>query len=229
MKDFQSGNALIFILIAIVLLGGLTMLLSRSGSQTEDTGAIEGLTIQATNTLKYASAIEATVQTLLTRGCSESQLSFQNTNPLSEDYSNPNAPANESCHVFSPKGGAQTYKVLPAGLYTTSGNGLPLFFAGHSITANAGTTQSDLGLFFNNITKDFCMALNRTLGISNPSADAPVETTDSVAGTYFKGGFGGVVTDPIGNNAALTGKRSGCMKRSDQGNMYQFYQILIAK
>src|SRR5688572_13950247 len=106
-----AGNALIFILIAIFLLAGLTVLLSRTGSQSEDTGGTEQIRIQASEILKYASGIQNAVQMLRNRGCSENTLSFWNkdTNTsggenTGDDYYNASALTNKSCHVFNPAG-----------------------------------------------------------------------------------------------------------------------------
>ncbi|MEM9469440.1 MAG: hypothetical protein AAF988_04695 [Pseudomonadota bacterium] len=113
----QNGNALWFILIAIVLLGLLTSFLTRSGGSTNETGDYEQLTIQANEILQYVSSIENGVQSLLARGCSENELSFEANN--NSGYTNPNSPTDNSCHIFEPEGAGLTYESFPK---TTSYN-----------------------------------------------------------------------------------------------------------
>lgn len=103
----ESGNALWFILIAILLLGLLTSMMTRSGSSTNDTGDYEQLTIQANEILNYAKSIENGVQSLLARGCSENEISFEANN--NSGYTNPNSPTDNSCHVFEPAGAGLAY------------------------------------------------------------------------------------------------------------------------
>lgn len=123
----QSGNALWFILIAIFLLGGLTVLLSRTGSNTEETGSTEKSRIIATEILRYAASIENAVQFLLTQGCSENELSFwydsngDGNENASDDNYNPTSPTDRSCHIFSQKGAGITYKNMAILKFGTSG------------------------------------------------------------------------------------------------------------
>ena len=78
-KSNEKGNALWFILVAIVLLTSLTILLTRSGSSVNQSGDFERLQIQASQLLRYAKGVEEAVRTMQTRGISESDISFANS------------------------------------------------------------------------------------------------------------------------------------------------------
>ena len=75
-KNTQKGNALWFILIAIILLGLLTSMLTRSGGSTNDTGGYEQAEIGVSEVLSYAQSIDNAVQALKARGCGENEISL---------------------------------------------------------------------------------------------------------------------------------------------------------
>ena len=72
----QSGNILLFILIAILLIGLLTVSLTRSSNQSNDTGDYEQNVIAANKLLAYTKSMQIATQTLLQRGCGENDISF---------------------------------------------------------------------------------------------------------------------------------------------------------
>src|SRR5262245_7145714 len=109
----QSGNALWFILIAIVLLGALTMLLTRSGSTSSQSGNVERLRITASQILRYAKGLESAVDQMKTRGVSENEISFQNSTTAT-NYTNATCTRTD-CKVFDVGGGGQDYKAAPSG------------------------------------------------------------------------------------------------------------------
>ena len=89
--------------MAVVLLGALTLLLSRSGSNVEQSGDFEQLRIKATQLMRYASSIEQGISKLQSlNNCSENEISFQNTTDT--NYTNANSPADNSCHIFQSAG-----------------------------------------------------------------------------------------------------------------------------
>lgn len=239
----QSGNALWFILIAIILLGGLTALLSRSSGTSEDSGDYERSQIQISDVARYAKSIEMAVQNLRNQGCSENDINF-NT-PELPNHDNTGAPADESCDVFSVKGGGMTYKKIPPTLLDTSKSSDPMY--GHWIFngANqlvhtgtngplAGSANQELLMIAPFVTKEFCMKANSFLGINNVSTDPPKEDNTQAArfvipftGTYG----GGIDIDGNGNALGLNTfryKRSGCTTASDE-NSYYFFHTLIAR
>lgn len=110
-KQAESGNILFLILIAIALLGALTVLMSRTGSQSDDTGSTEQSSIQASQILKHAASLQNATQMLIGRGCSENVLSFEAVDSdQAAGYHNADAPTDKSCHIFEPEGAALKYK-----------------------------------------------------------------------------------------------------------------------
>lgn len=226
----QSGNALFLILLAIFLLGGLTVLLSRTSGTTEETGSTEQLSLKASKMLQYAASIKTGVDMLRARGCSEEEISFETTDPDSEDYENTKSPTDGSCNLFSVNGAGMPFKALDMSLFSapTIHEGRPIFFAGSPLK-NAGTGAPDLMMYYNGLSKEFCMAINNQLGIAMAGNNVPSDATENLAGTIFKGVYPTVTTgDPIGDPASLTGKKSACYYQTT-GSIYQFYYLLIAR
>lgn len=139
----NSGNALWFILLAIFLLGGLTVLLSRTGSNTEETGSIEKERLMASSLVQYGSSIATAIQSLLSRGCGENQisLSYDTNNDgvinASDTYYNANSPSDYSCHVFHINGAGLSYKKFDA---TIGAN--PAFLISNNAIAGIGTNNN---------------------------------------------------------------------------------------
>ncbi len=245
MRKKNSGNALWFILLAIFLLGGLTVLLSRTGSNTEETGSAEKLSIEANEMLKYMGGIRTSVEELRQRGCSENQINF-NTAPLS-DYSNASAPLDKSCDVFDVAGGGQTYKAPSAVWLNSSKSAMSEY--GHYMfvklcildvgTLNNGSctpvssnlSKLDVVMTVSYIKKDLCLKLNNMLQVSNTSGNPPQDLGfNHTADRKFIGVFN-TSTHIIGNDAGaepLIGKKSACYYDSD-ADFYTFYTTLMAR
>ena len=118
-NDKESGNALWFILVAIGLLGLLTVMLSRSGSNTNETGSYEQNVIAANEILSYAKNMENAVQGLLARGCSENELSFwhdsngDGVEDNNDDYFNTvSTRTDRSCHIFDVAGAGINFREI---------------------------------------------------------------------------------------------------------------------
>lgn len=236
----QSGNALWFILIAIGLLGLLTITFSRS-SKNNDSGDYEQTQIAASEILRYAKSLENAVQTLLAKGCSENEISFENN--VVAGYTNSNSPAENSCHVFRSAGAGMTYQEpkdqwLDSSQTASSGYG-EWFFSGQSRVIEVGTdcTSSapqcrELSIVLPFLDLDICLSINTQNDINNPSDEPPQDSgtaftyddTHKFTGTNF---FGNAI-NPTGNQ--LHGKYHGCFKGdSDPSGGYHFYKVLHAR
>jgi len=208
----ESGNALWFILIAIGLLGLLTVSLTRSGSGTNETGSFEQNQIAASEILSTVKSIENAVQFLLTKGCSENEISFWHDSDdngiedASDDYYNAGAPSDKSCHVFDPAGAGMTYE---------SG----FLFTGFTRILSVGTdSRHELLIVLPNASNDSCNQVNRITGAPTNSGTPFVDNFDR---TLFTGDFG---TDTgngftIGDaEASLSGTETFCIADTSSNN-----------
>jgi len=201
----QSGNALWFILIAIGLLGLLTVSLTRGGSSSNDTGDYEQNQIIASEILTYAKSIENAVQSLLSRGCSENEISFENG--VVTGYANPNAPTDKSCHVFNSAGAGMTYErddvLISSELQIT----------------DVQTTRTDLLFLIEGMNDSICSQINRTS--QAPVIDSSYSSPAKFIGAYLTG-------TAIGDSGETNSIQTGCFLDTDNTQNI-FYHVLHAR
>ena len=231
----QKGNALFFILVAIGLLGLLTVMLSRSGSSTTETGDYEQNVIVANEILSYAKNIENAVQGLLARGCSENELSFwhdsngDGVEDASDDYFNTVSDrADRSCHVFDVAGAGLNWD----GFGDTEEVRIT-HISGRTEIQGVGrdcnnTRCSELALIFfmaDGNDAQLCAQLNRTLTHDDLS---PPPSTLLMAHNNFQGSY-----TPHFYNASiipeLIGKHTACYNYATDTNEHIFYHVLHAR
>jgi len=234
----QSGNVLLFVLIAILLIGLLTISLTRSSNNTNETGSYEQNVIVLNQIMRYAKNIENAITQLLARGCSENELSFENN--VVAGYTNANAPADNSCHLFEPEGAGLTWETPPATV-----TALPYEIFGETTIHGVGTTDSplvasnaDLVIYLPDIPVNLCTIINRT--INNGVTAIPEDGGDIIdgadakfTGTYTNvesvSGEVGATICPAGGTTPLCGITTGCFKE-ETGNEYNlFYHVLYAR
>lgn len=224
MKHTQQGNILFFILITVVLLAGLTMVLSRSSTSVNQTGSVERTVIDVSAVRRYGAGLVAAVQALQSRGCSESDISFEN--PIVAGYENTNNPGNESCFIFSEEGAGLVWReptetdiAITPGTYSGIVTGFAVAGVGASDAGNAGV---DL-LYLAGVTETQCTQINEGQGIGGSVASGVATWT-----TPFLGAFTAATLLGSGGAAdGIAGEESGCITMS--GGTGVFYQVLLAR
>lgn len=249
MKKTQvSGNALFLILIAIFLLGALTVLLTRQSSTTDETGETERNSIKASEILRAGTSLEAAVQRLLSQGCSENEISFwTDTNGdgnenASDDYYNPNSPGDKSCHVFDIKGAGLNGNIIKTSWLDTSRSAGSRYgkvlYTGSNVVIDVGTNATpggiDLMAIFPFVTKEVCAEINKNIGVTLIPQEYGLY--NSTAGAWeFKGAFSilGAVGDDTGlpNYSLVIGKKTICVEAASSpiANTYHVYHVLMTR
>lgn len=229
----QSGNALWFILVAIVLLGALTMFLTRSGNSVTQSGDIEQLRVTASQILRYAKGLETAIDQMKMRGVSESDISFEHGTPAT--YVNSKC-ANSDCMVFG-TGGGQSYKPAPV-----AATPIDWVFTGANNVGNttrpvgttAAGTGNDLLMMVEGISEPLCIQINRDLKVGTPGI---LPANDAPDLTPFDGSYDDTSLTLIEGESpgyALNGVRGGCFKTPssnpgvDPDKIY-FYYVLLAR
>lgn len=237
----ERGNVLWFILLALVLIGLLTAVLSRSGTSVDQTGDVEQQRIKISQMMRYVQGIEAAVQQMLLRGISESDISFYQdlngdgndaTSPDAGEFYNPNCTRND-CLVFHVDGGGITYQPPPQGV----NDGSDWIYTARLRVTNIGTTvsgdpsSSELLMILPNVTRAMCIQMNRVLNIDNPSGNPPKDSANSnpiplYDGTYLAG-------NQI-SGTEINGQAAACYDGDTSGTTppegtYQYYHTLIAR
>ncbi len=248
----QQGNALWFILVAIVLLGALTVLVSRSGTDVNQSGDFERRQVMASQLLRYAKGIEEAVRSMQSRGVSESDISFENTVIAGYEHT----PAEPDDHRVFGGGGGQTYMVpslewLDKKQSANAGYREWLFTGKLGVADNSSSItprDTSLVMILPYISREMCMALNRMMRHDGFDGDTPIEDDTSVLDIAGLDKFNGDATDyelaeridgagtsypvlPVDLNY-WKGKHAGCARGSDAGGgapRYVFFQTLIVR
>lgn len=228
----NAGNALWFILIAIFLLAALTMLITRTSQQTEETGESERSTIRASELLRDTQGIKNAVDALLLRGCSESELSFwtdENADGLETNLDcgyNAQAPVDKSCHVYDPKGGGakiphpNDYCVRVSAIQDVGTASHDLFYTS-SYESNSATVQG--------LSEETCAAINH---IMKNGLDITALPEASLSDNAFTGNMSaGVIWGDGGAEVDMAGIKTGCITDTDCNGSacLAFYSVILPR
>ncbi|MGH1399028.1 MAG: hypothetical protein ACRBCT_07430 [Alphaproteobacteria bacterium] len=251
-NNTENGNALWFILIAVVLLGLLTMVLSRGGSSTDQTGDFEQLRVQAAEILRTAKSIEAAVQEMELRGVSENDISFENTTSTT-DYTNANCDTSSdrsypTCQIFNVGGAGLTYKTPSTSWLDSSNSGSTYYgdwlFTGNTCIPNVGegvdascnstAGNMELMIILPYITQNLCNHINRTVSAPTTSGTPPADdgNTWTDGSAEFAGTFGNSANTLTDNPIAdIDNIHTGCFEGggTPAANTYHFYHVLKAR
>lgn len=227
------------ILIAVVLFAALTYAVTSSTRSGGDNVSEEKMELKISEMLQYAAMIKSAVTRVrVSNGCGETEISFADNGNMSKqrngtvyDYTNPNAPADKSCHIFHPNGGGVPSRLIPDGI-TVDPASVPAgymhpqsFFISSSRVSEAGTDSgTDLVLWLGRLTENSCMQVNEMLGVA-AAGTVPVLDTFDCDGTPFDGTYQ-TCSDPIGDDLMYKGNLSFCALT--QGG-YIFFHVLIAR
>ncbi len=226
-RNNERGNVLFIILIAIALLASLSYAITHS-SRGGDTFNSERTGLAADEIIAYGNTLSTAVGQLRLRGCTTSQISFENN--IATIYTNGSAPSDNSCHIFHPDGGGMTYQNTNSSSLIASGTGI--YFDGSMEIEDIGTTCaatacSDLVFYVRDLKENICIEINNKLSITNPSGVPPLDDGtdfDPFIGTYS---YDLSLGDTVGS-AAITGAKSACLQENG-GSTYNFYRVLIAR
>ncbi len=218
----QKGNVIWFILLAVALLGFLTAVISRGTSSVEQSGNIERASIQISQTMQYAKSIQSAIEYLtLTNGCSENEISFENTSV--SGYENIDAPTDKGCHIFDPAGGAVTWKD------TDSNNKIFFISKQAKIDQSPSSSNDDVLLILRDVSATYCLQLNKTYQkwTETPSWDAGTGYLWSKAdGSYGTAGVS--LSLPRPGTAWKKNVKTACFYNT-QLDEYDAYHVLILR
>lgn len=235
-RDQERGNALIYVLLAIVLFAALSFLLSR---QT-DTGEAsylsqEKVELYATQLISHATQVRQVIEQMVYSGTDIEELNFVlPSDGTFEDGS-------DIHKVYHPDGGGLNYKPLPAeaiaqvsatppaGWYLGVFNNVEWTALGPGNTAGQGgaaAPYTDAILVAYQIPEAICAKINEKLGVSGiPSMTDSIKETmidDSTAG--YGGGANTDLTTDSGDICPDCDNRA--MLCVQEGGMYAFYSVV---
>lgn len=244
----QSGSILLWVLIAVALLGYLTFTFTQNTRSNTTDLTKEKTQLLVSEITAYAQQIRSGVQSLLISGCLETEINFDN--PIVAGYTNAGAPGDGSCDVFSGSGANLNYQRpnLNALDFNQSGHALygqwyfpegtcvkGLGTGGDTCWTDADNSNEDLVLILPFVSKTTCIALNNALGIGTPDADPPEDTGRAWPDPHpkFTGTFvdGNRIDSEASTASDIIGKPSGCIEgdTNPPAGTYHYYLSLITR
>lgn len=222
----------------MALFAALSYAVTQSG-RGGGTISRETSVLNAAKIIQHAGSIgQIIVRMRLAAGCSQTQISFENTSVAG--YVNASSPVDKSCHIFDAAGGGAVLLAPPTG----TNDGSPFVFVGGPVIhsrdgANSTytTANADLVMYLFSVTEEVCRQINMGLGISGIPVDGSnVGLAGKFTGTYLEqeninGIPGGAQPSPCitAPGTGLCGKPVGCFREQDAGQRYIFYNELISR
>jgi len=232
-RRHQSGNMLIYILGAIVLMGVLVVLVK--GSMQPGTGIdAENVELQVSRVQTYASALERAVNYILMSGNSEADIRFAYTGAAAAYGTVGDTPKRQ---VFEQAGGGLVYTAPPTG--ANDGTAWQFYGTTHITdmgTDTAGTRKAELIAVLPHVTLAFCNTVNQSvkqnidLGttaapvVSDPGACVNAGAGSEFAGTFLSGAAANTLDD---TKLSYKPAKEACVRCAD--NTLNYYRVLMGR
>lgn len=210
---------MIYILLALALLAGLTMVLGKQSDNASQDLSAEKAELITTKTVAYAGSVKGIIDQMMMSGSNINNLNYVTPNQSSFDLgSNINK-------VFHPSGGGLGYEASNPELFVTNGTTpVPGWYLGRFNNVEwTKTASNDIVLAAYDINIDVCKAINKKITGSTvipmalgPSAGFLVDTI-----------HGGPPNQPltVAKCAACEGHPSLCVA-GDGNQRYTYYSII---
>ena len=223
-KRTQSGNVLIVILLAIVLIGALTAAIQGTSQQSAHIDN-ETLMLRASEVQRYASELERGITYIMQNGFSESDIRFSHPDAHS-DYGDLSADTDKSDQMFSREGGAAQYRPPPDGV----NDGSAWEFYGHTALPDVGSDAAELVAVLPNITQEFCEKINSLSGYDSTQPEDSAACLYDGATSRFDNGTQFASSPNTVTTATFSVKPSmqGCLQCTSDSS-YHFFHVLMAR
>ena len=219
----ESGNVLLFILIAVVLIGILTVAMRGSGDSDQKIDD-EKMSLKVSQTMSYVRNVEAGIKTLLNdKGLSETEMLFAH-DLAHADYGTIVA-LNQAQQLFDYDGANVVYQTPVDGI----NDGTNWEFMGQTHAPGVGSSdRSDLLLVLPNVTQAFCEKVNEYVGYG--AGVIPTDSSECVYVTtarYDTGDqFDDVSPNTMDEGTFVTPAHKACVQCVATGD-YHFYSVVL--
>ena len=223
----ESGVAIFYILMGVILFATLTYSFVRSVNQTQSGNNKEQARVAANDVMREMKSIEQAIQKLrIVNNCSENEISFYSSEwATPADYDNTNslnAAGDFNCFVYKSDGGGVSFSDYADS--TLNGLSEGIYFSGSFAVEEVGTSAPELMIFIR-VGEQACTQINLQANIDSNNDVGSVLAAYNVP---FTGSYS--LVDTIGDatsHADLEAESYGCL--IDNNDHYVFYGVLIER
>lgn len=225
-RTHESGNVLVYVLIAVALLASLAFVITQGGQGGMKDLSADRDRLLATEILDYSDSVAKAVSILRLRGVGFDQISFAHPR-LSATYGTYGTET--AYELFNPEGGGIIFQ-SPNPQSMVGGAGDYMFVADNEIfgvgTNGDGVLSNEMMLVLRDIRMEVCQQINVLLNVTPPNTVPPSDDIDTPNLFNPPGSApSGTTTVASAASSPLHGKLAGCLMDSDD-NEYVFYQVL---
>lgn len=219
----SSGNVMIYILIALALIGGLTMAISQQNNSASGQNLDkEKLTALTTKTVAYVGSAKSVVDQMMMSGTRINSLDFTRPSGASFDT----APYHNK--IFHPSGGGLTYQTPDTITFHEVSTTPPAgwYFGYFNNVEWTPTTANDVLLVAYQIGRPLCEEINKKITGSTAIPVLPGNMSSRLLGTA-NGGSANSDLD-VASCPACNGYPSLCIANSGSTS-YAYYNIIVGQ
>ena len=231
----QSGSIFIWIFIMIALFGALSFAVVQSMRGSSAAIGKDKARIAATEIIAAANQVRDGVRTLKIGGCTDTQISFQNSVTSVTSYNNPLS--NDACKLFTSAGGGLKVPVPPKESQVKSKLTGANFWLTPHYTYNAVNKfyqddgKSELVMWLAHVQPEVCDAINNLLGVGSKTTTGDFDMNENQPFTGAYQTWGMAYLNGSGD-ADLSGKMMACANYNggytlENGRL--FYAILLKR
>jgi len=222
----EHGSAMVVILVAVALFVAIAFTFTRTtGNSSNSVMTLGQAKLEANQVINYATSIERSVARLLTRGCSESDISFEND--VVSGYEHTPA-AEDRCKVFHPDGGNMTWRSPENNI----NDGSEWIFVSTANIQDLGIAGGELMMILPNVSREMCMAVNTEVNVPLTDGEPPQDLSVGYTNVKFTGTFSSSyqIRDTTGDKN-LDGKQTACFEGGGTPNTgtYHFYHAVLVR
>ncbi len=224
--NYESGNILFIILIAVALFAALSYAVSSSNRTGAGDSSSETSLIASSEIVQYASGLENAITYLrTTERCATEEISFERSpfDGSDADYVNPTSPATFICHIFHSEGG-RIANVKPPKNSNDGRDWAYIQTRVHKIGADqtfCGPECYEILVVLGGLKKSTCEQLNLKI---TGSETIPVQDNGN---NYETKKYIGLFSSGADIDGGAAGQPSICIQASD--GIYYFYHVLLPR
>lgn len=222
-QENEHGNVLLMVLLAIVLIGALTVAIQGTSQQSNHIDD-ETLLFRITETQRYTAELERGIAFIIQNGHSEADIRFAHPNAHT-DYGDLSSDTDKSDQMFDREGGGARYNTAPDNI----NDGSAWEFYGHTALAHAGSDEAELIAVLPNVTQAFCEKINEKIGYSTTMPQDDGTCLNSGASFRFDDTTQFSSSPNTTNEATFSFKPSlrGCAQCAD--GSYHYFHVLLSR